>query len=590
MILTKLKDFADEQMTLPPAMYAELKIRYLIDLNLDGTLKGNFVPLGGDTKANKRGNPFIVPFVGRTVGIKPKLLADSAEYVLGIPRPDSKLDRVADCHQQFKDLIQKCWEATQDPKLQAIQIFLNGWQPEKLADCLPSGFKIDKFDASDNITFQVDGVIIADARSSNHQIEQFWAKLTSGEREDSKESGAMATCLITGEEGLVVQRMPLLIKGLIGGQPSGTALVSANSDPFTSYGLKNSLTSPISRSAAEKFAKALNHLLADNRHRIYIGSTAYVFWTKEEIDSDFINLLKDPTIEEVKNLLESPLSASQMYGVKSQDFYALSLSASMARSVIRDWLETSISNVEGHLREWFTNQRIVNNDGVIGKPMNIYALAASVYRDANKEMQSTVPTALIRHALHGSRLSDDLLIKLVNRNRAEQDITYPRAAFIKIILISQGKIAMSEMESLTLNPQLEGQEKAAYHCGRLLAELEAIQRSALGNINASLVDRYYGAASSTPAKAFSPLMRGVQTHLGKLRKNSPGINKLREEQLEEIMSHFTDGKFPNTLNIGHQAIFALGYYHQRAANRAAMNAAKAAKDAKTNSQVLNQSP
>jgi CRISPR-associated protein Csd1 len=262
----------------------------------------------------------------------------------------------------------------------------------------------------------------------------------------------------------------------------------------------------------------------------------------------------------------------------------------MARSVVRDWLETTISNVEGHLREWFTNQRIVNNDGEIGKPMNIYALAASVYRDANKEMQSKVPTALIRHALHGSRLSDDLLIKLVNRNRAEQDITYPRAVFIKIILISQGKIAMSEMESLTLNPQLEGQEKAAYHCGRLLAELEAIQRSALGNINASLVDRYYGAASSTPAKAFSPLMRGVQTHLGKLRKNAPGINKLREEQLEEIMSHFTDGKFPNTLNIGHQAIFALGYYHQRAANRAAMNAAKAAKDAKANPQVLNQSP
>jgi CRISPR-associated protein Csd1 len=98
MILTKLKDFADEQMTLPPAMYAELKIHYLIDLNLDGTLKGHFIPLGGDTKANKRGNPFTVPFVGRTVGIKPKLLADSAEYVLGIPRPDSKLDRVADCH------------------------------------------------------------------------------------------------------------------------------------------------------------------------------------------------------------------------------------------------------------------------------------------------------------------------------------------------------------------------------------------------------------------------------------------------------------------------------------------------------------
>jgi CRISPR-associated protein Csd1 len=585
MILTKLKEFAEdkERMTLPPAMYAELKIRYLVDLNMDGTLKGGFIPLGGDTKANKRGNSYTVPFVGRTVGIKPKLLADSAEYVLGIPRPDSKPERVAECHRQFKELICQCWEVTQDPKLQAIQIFLNSWEPSNLAKCLSAGFNVDKFDASDNITFQVDGEIVADSRSSNTKIEQFWAKLTSGEGDEAKDNSPMMTCLITGAEGAVAQRMPLLIKGLIGGQPSGTALVSANSDPFTSYGLKNSLTSPISRDAAEKFAKALNYLLADDRHRMYIGSTAYVFWTKEKTDFNPISFFKNPDIEDVKNLLASPFSASQMYGVENQEFYALSLTASMARSVVRDWLETTIDNVHGNLQQWFRNQKIINNDGEIGRPLGLYALAASVYRDPVKEMQSTVPTTLIRHALHGSRLADDLLVKLVRRNRAEQDITYPRAVFIKLILISQGKIAMSEMESLNLNPNLEGQEKAAYHCGRLLAELEAVQRSALGNINASLVDRYYGAASSTPAKAFSPLLRGVQSHLGKLRKNAPGINKLREEQLEEIMSHFNDGKLPNTLNVGSQAIFALGYYHQRAANRAAMNAAKAAKALKANS-------
>jgi CRISPR-associated protein Csd1 len=584
MILTKLKDFAEdkERMTLPPAMYAELKIRYLVDINLDGTLRGKFIPLGGDTKATKRGNPYTVPFVGRTVGIKPKLLADSAEYVLGISRPDSKPDRVAECHRQFKELICQCWEVTQDPKLQAIQIFLNSWEPSNLVNCLPAGFNLDKFDASDNITFQVDGEIVANSLSNNTNIEQFWAKLTSGEGDEVKDNSSMMTCLITGEEATVAQRMPLLIKGLIGGQPSGTALVSANSDPFTSYGLKNSLTSPISRDAAEKFAKALNYLLSDDRHRMYIGSTAYVFWTKEKTEFNPISFFKNPDIEDVKNLLASPFSASQMYGVESQDFYALSLTASMARSVVRDWLETTIDNVHGNLQQWFRNQKIVNNDGEIGKPLSIYALAASVYRDPGKEMQSTVPTALIRHALHGSRLADDLLVKLVRRNRAEQDITYPRAVFIKLILISQGKIAMSEMESLNLNPQLEGQEKAAYHCGRLLAELEAVQRSALGNINASLVDRYYGAASSTPAKAFSPLLRGVQSHLGKLRKNAPGINKLREEQLEEIMSHFKEGKLPNTLNVSSQAIFALGYYHQRAANRAAMNAAKAAKALKAN--------
>jgi hypothetical protein len=128
-----------------------------------------------------------------------------------------------------------------------------------------------------------------------------------------------------------------------------------------------------------------------------------------------------------------------------------------------------------------------------------------------------------------------------------------------------------------LNSSLTPPENAAYHCGRLLAELEAIQKTAQGNINATLVDRYYGAASSTPAKAFAPLMRGVQTHLSKLRKNSPGLYKLCDQHLEEIMLNFHDNKFPSTLAMSDQAIFALGYYHQRAANRAAIAKAKADK-------------
>lgn len=571
MILTKLNDFANEQMTLPPVNYRKINVSWFIDLDVDGSLIG-FIPLGGESKA-KKGKEIIAPYIKRA-GIKPnpQLLVDNGEYILGIVRAKSSPDRAIKCHESFKSLMILCRETTGEENLTAVNIFLSKWNPSDL-QLIPNGFSPE-----DNLTFRVNNIILGDAALSIKSIEKFWEKHTSKSSDDLEDSSTQMLCLVTGELSSVVRRMPESIRGLIGGQPSGTELVSANKKPFTSYGLENSLTSPISRSAAEKFAKALNHLLADKQHRLYIGSTAYVFWTKEKTEFDPIGFLDKPEPEAVKNLLESPLSASQMHGVESQDFYALSLSASMARSVVRDWLETTISNVEGHLRAWFSNQRIVNNDGEIGKPLSIYTLAASIYRDPIKEMQATIPTALIRHALHGNRLSDDLLIKLVNRNRAEQDITYPRAVFIKLILISRKeKNGMSDMESLNLNPQLERQEKSAYHCGRLLAELEAIQRSALGNINASLVDRYYGAASSTPAKAFAPLMRGVQTHLGKLRKNAPGINKLREEQLEEIMSHFTDGKFPNTLNVGHQAIFALGYYHQRAANRAAMNAAKAAK-------------
>ena len=565
MILTKLKEYADTQMSLPPAMYGETKIRWMIDLTLDGAFEG-FISWKGDTKETKRGKKTVAPHVLRTVGVKPKLLADTGEYVLGIGRPDSKPDRVADCHQQFKNLIQRCAMVTQESSVEAIVKFLDSWNPDRDRDKLPPDF-----DPSEVVSFRVAGVIPADANAQLESIQQFWATYTAGrETKESQETSPIMTCLVTGIEGAVEKRLPFLVKGLFGGQPSGTALVSANAQPFTSYGLQNSLTSPISRVAAEGFTKALNHLIATPNSRMYVGSTAYVFWTREQTEFNPLTYLDKPDPQAVKNLLESPFTSQQAHSLQSNQFYALALSASAARAVVRDWLETTIPNVQRSLRAWFEAQKIVDLYGESGRPLSVYVLAASAYRDANKEMLPAVPTALVRVALYGGRLPDDLLARLVRRNRVERDITYPRAALIKLILTTQNQVAMAEMQTLNPNPNLEGKDRAAYYCGRLLAELESIQRAAIGKVNASLTDRYYGAASSNPASAFPPLMRGARAHLSKLRKNAPGTCNALEERIEDITSNLSD--FPKILTMHHQGLFALGYYHQRAANRAAAKA------------------
>jgi CRISPR-associated protein Csd1 len=572
MILEKLYDFALEQMTLPPRNYRGIAVRWLIDLQMDGTLLG-FVPWSDGVKP-KQGKIIIAPYMKRA-GVKPnpQLLVDNGEYILGIVRAKSDPERARKCHESFKQLIATSYEKTQAPQLQGVIRFLNDWHPEGNLDILPNGFMPE-----DNLTFRVDGLVLADQNANLHQIENFWGIYTSGEDEDEDQTTLpMMQCLVTGEISTVTRRMPESIRGLRGGQPSGTEIVSANKKPFTSYGLENSLTSPISRNAAEKFAKALNHLLSDDHTRLDVGSTAYVFWTRKKTEFSPIGFLKAPDSQAVKNLIESPMSGSQVHSNADDQFYALSLSASMARSVVRDWLETTIPNVRENLKRWFIHQKMVDGYGAEGRSFSVYALAASAYRDPSKEMQPTVPTALIRHALGGGRLPEDLLVKIVRRNRAEQEVTYPRAVLIKLVLISQGKLNMIDMDVLNPNPQLEPQENTAYQCGRLLAELEAIQKTAQGNTNATLVDRYYGAASSTPAKAFAPLMRGVQNHLSKLRKNSPGLYKLCDQQLEEIMSNFPEKKFPSTLAMREQAIFSLGYYHQRAANRAAIAKAKSDK-------------
>jgi len=105
-----------------------------------------------------------------------------------------------------------------------------------------------------------------------------------------------------------------------------------------------------------------------------------------------------------------------------------------------------------------------------------------------------------------------------------------------------------------------GHPHPAYQCGRLLAALEAIQRAAV-HARATMVDRFYGTASSAPASVFGVLMRGSQSHLGKLRKTKPRLHHYFDKQLSEITDRLDS--FPRTLTLEEQGLFALGYYHQK---------------------------
>lgn len=109
----------------------------------------------------------------------------------------------------------------------------------------------------------------------------------------------------------------------------------------------------------------------------------------------------------------------------------------------------------------------------------------------------------------------------------------------------------------------------AYRLGRLFAVLESIQRQALGEqINATIRDRYYGAASATPASVFPMLLRNAQNHLSKVLKDKKK-SKLAgffEGQIREILDGLSDS-FPRSLNMQEQGRFAIGYYHQQASRK-----------------------
>jgi CRISPR-associated protein Csd1 len=562
MLLERLRDYS-ERLDLPPAMYLKTPIRWLIDLDLHGRLV-NFISTPGTDKRGDRGIPLLAPHVGRTVGVQAKLLADNAEYVLGIARDPDKQERVDQCHSAFVAQVRACAERTNEPAVNAVVRFLDTLNLNNLK--LPDGF-----DPAQMLTFRVDGTLPIDLPT----VRTYWAAEASAQSTPESHAATMP-CLVCGKERPLVSSIPIKIKRIPGGQTSGMALVSTNAVAFESYGLDAISCAPICLECGERFSKAANALIEGEDTHINIGPLVYLFWTREEVGFRPGKMLSQPRPEQVKALYEAAWKADPTQIQRDPTrFYATALSASGARVVVRDWLETTVPAAQRNLARYFALQELVEQDGSDSNPIGLYALAASTVRDANRDLAPNVPRTLIRLALNGGELPNWLLYQAVKRNRAEQRVTRPRAALIKMSLLSKQSDFPQPEESRMTQVEPNNREPA-YLCGRLLAVLERVQKTAVGP-KATITDRFFGTASSAPASVFGRLLRGAQPHLGKLRKVRPHVYTALEKQLEEVQEHLVG--FPKTLTLQQQGLFSLGYYHQRAKDRGDAAERKRAKDA-----------
>lgn len=107
----------------------------------------------------------------------------------------------------------------------------------------------------------------------------------------------------------------------------------------------------------------------------------------------------------------------------------------------------------------------------------------------------------------------------------------------------------------------EDHPNPAYHCGRLLAVLAKLQRTALPGVEAGVVQRYYAAASATPALVLGRLVRTSNFHMNKIE--SKGLVHWYENVIADIWTRISE-KVPSTLSLEDQTTFALGYYQQLA--------------------------
>ena len=105
-----------------------------------------------------------------------------------------------------------------------------------------------------------------------------------------------------------------------------------------------------------------------------------------------------------------------------------------------------------------------------------------------------------------------------------------------------------------------------YLFGRLLALIERIQQEALGDVNASVVDRFFTGASATPRAVYPRLLKNVRHHVRRAKDNPGGAGRViwLERLLDDVLAGLPAEKgFPPHLDLEQQGLFLLGYHQMR---------------------------
>lgn len=558
----------------PPFGYASEKISFCIVLAPDGRPVA-VRDLRDLTGKRPRPAAIEVPQQAsrRTSGIQANFLWDKTSYALGLTadNPGRKRDPAVE-HDAFVALHEALLASTDDEGLCAVLRFIRHWQPDQF-QAPPFSDRASPEELIDtNLIFALDG----EPSQFIHDRPAAWEAWAAHRAAGAPAEGR---CLVTGEMAPIASLHPA-IRGVPGGQTSGTALVSFNLDAFNSYGKKQGANAPVSEKAAFRYTTALNHLLAsDWRHgnRIMVGGdTTVVFWAEAPdaagaaAEKLFATLFDPPTDEQeaapVREALKSLARGRSLSEISpgvddATRFFVLGLAPNAARLSVRFWLESDLGVLVRNAARHH-GDLVLEPSPFRTPPSARHLLVETAAQGKRENIPPLLEGALMRAILTGGRYPQTLFSAVIMRLRADRDVNGRRAAILKACLNrNTNREASMSLDRNEANP--------GYRLGRLFAVLESIQQAALGKtINATIRDRFYGAASATPASVFPVLLRTAGHHLSSIRKGEKGgLARWFEREMGEIVDGLPNA-FPRNLRIEDQGRFAIGYYHQRFEKRA----------------------
>lgn len=614
MILAALSDYYDVLSSkfnsdIAKPGYSSERIDFCLVIDSEGNLLDieDLRDLSGKKPRPKR---YMVPAAFGRPGkvLKPFSFWDKTDYSLGINKlfdeeykksrcnidfqTSDKLDtktkkqlaRIREQYNSFKDHHLALLNNSEDSGAIALKLFLENWNPLSIYE--NSSFSsIAEVFIDSNVTFKFENSDTYEFIFDRLEIKNIYLEYI--KKTDIGEV-PQGLCLVTGEVESVA-RLHDSIKGVNNSHSTGAAIVSFNQNAFTSYGKKQGENSPVGEKTVFAYTTALNYLLrrdASNRQRLQLGDATVVFWAQAKSQAsadageDLFAAFMDPEakdeqeVEKLKRALDAvrqgrPLTDLNKELTDDIQIYVLGLAPNAARLSIRFWQTDSLQVFAKRLAQHYEDLWIEPLPW--RTPPAIWRLlqtTAPVRKGKSKseDIPPHLAGEITRAVLTGNAYPYSLLSNLLMRFRADGEVTGLRVALIKAVMTRFNRLSGTAKFKGEMPVSLDASNtQPGYLLGRLFAVLEKIQQDALGgDVNATIRDRYYGAASATPAYIFPVLLRNTQNHLGKIRKKKPGLAVNREKIVGKVIDSLGTS-FPKSLRMEAQGQFALGYYQQRQA-------------------------
>lgn len=554
-MLQNIVEFATKNIpTLQPG-FGPKRVKWRIDINNSGT--ATVQPYGGGEDGGELEKCPEYPSNLLQGGGKCHFLVETLQVMLLLLDKKDDPEKYQAKNQYFVELLKLAAKVTPE-LLKAAEFFTDSQKVELIKERLfKQGAK-----PTDKAFFTIAGL----DPLKHIPCMTWWSEFRSSLANEGQDVSSML-CFLSGDYVMPEATHPK-ISGLkaVGGRGKDI-LIGFDKKAFESFHLEQSANCSMSEDAVNRYSKGLDFLIA-NHSRMLAGAKV-VHWFKEAVRSEYDPLsflYEPPELTEAaaqtsaRQILESLRKGQRVVPVNNR-YFAMTVSGAAGRIMVRDWMEGSFEELVTRIEQWFSDFEIIARDG--GKPApdpKFMAVCGSLVREL-KDLPAQTTTILWRVALAGLLIPQPFVAQALIRFRSDligdKPFNHARMGLMKAYFIRKGG---NQNMSVYLNKE---HPEPAYQCGRLLAMLASLQRSALGDVGAGVVQRYYVAASQTPGLTLGRLIANAKNHLNKLEG---GLAYWYEDQIAEIMSRIRD-RIPVTLDLEGQSLFALGYYQQIASRK-----------------------